>query len=253
MKRRHQVQRLQRCQGKLKETERRHQQTKPTRSELPLPMLGISLWLYAKSKMAVTPHIAAAKQSPRRPLIAYPPVLKSSVVCRCRDVRDGRRTDEECKFPVPVFWGSLPLPPPRIGENETRMLERTRLTASLQFRQHKRCLGQRRRSPNTSLHLYRLISLLRSVDSRSANQRSYKRYLDILTSAPATIAIMGKQTTVAIVGDGNAAHVLIPFLGGTQHTVNLLSLSPHKWDRTVRCEVQNMKHEVQKVSLLVIM
>jgi len=58
---------------------------------------------------------------------------------------------------------------------------------------------------------------------------------------------MGKQTTVAIVGDGNAAHVLIPFLGGTQRTVNLLSLNPHKWDRTVRCEVQNMKHEVLKV------
>ena len=58
---------------------------------------------------------------------------------------------------------------------------------------------------------------------------------------------MGKDTTVAIVGDGNAAHVLIPFLGGTHHTVNLLSLNPHKWDRTVRCEVQNMKHEVLKV------
>ena len=53
-----------------------------------------------------------------------------------------------------------------------------------------------------------------------------------------------KKTTVAIVGDGNAAHVLIPFLGDTQHTVNLLSLNTHKWDRTVRCEVQNMKHEV---------
>ena len=61
------------------------------------------------------------------------------------------------------------------------------------------------------------------------------------------LTIMGKDTTVAIVGDGNAAHVLIPFLGGTHHTVNLLSLNPHKWDRTVRCEVQNMKHEVLKV------
>ena len=72
MERRHQVQRLQRCQGKLGETERRHQRTKPTRSALPLPMMGISLWLYAKSKMAVTLliHVAAAKQSPRRPLIA---------------------------------------------------------------------------------------------------------------------------------------------------------------------------------------
>ena len=63
---------------------------------------------------------------------------------------------------------------------------------------------------------------------------------------------MGKDTTVAIVGDGNAAHVLIPFLGGTHHVVNLLSLNPHKWDRTVRCEVQNMKHEVLKVCAIVV-
>lgn len=57
---------------------------------------------------------------------------------------------------------------------------------------------------------------------------------------------MGKerQTTVTIVGDGNAAHVLIPFLGDTHHTVNLMSLRPDDWSRTVMCEVQNMKHEV---------
>lgn len=53
-----------------------------------------------------------------------------------------------------------------------------------------------------------------------------------------------KQTTVTIVGDGNAAHVLIPFLGDTHHTVNLMSLRPDDWSQTVMCEVQNMKHEV---------
>lgn len=52
-----------------------------------------------------------------------------------------------------------------------------------------------------------------------------------------------RETTVTIVGDGNAAHVLIPFLGDTHHTVNLLSLRPDEWEHTVRCEVQNMKHE----------
>lgn len=54
------------------------------------------------------------------------------------------------------------------------------------------------------------------------------------------------ETTVTIVGDGNAAHVLIPFLGDTHHTVNLMSLRPDDWQQTVTCEVQNMQHEVLK-------
>jgi hypothetical protein len=54
----------------------------------------------------------------------------------------------------------------------------------------------------------------------------------------------GKGPTVCIVGDGNAAHVLIPFLGDTHHTVNLMSLNPSKWESTVRCDWKNMKNEV---------
>lgn len=52
--------------------------------------------------------------------------------------------------------------------------------------------------------------------------------------------------TVCIVGDGNAAHVLIPFLGDTHHTVNLMSLNPAKWERTIRCDWKNMNNEVIK-------
>lgn len=52
--------------------------------------------------------------------------------------------------------------------------------------------------------------------------------------------------TVCIVGDGNAAHVLIPFLGDTHHTVNLMSLSPDKWESTIRCQWKNMNNEVIK-------
>ncbi len=57
-------------------------------------------------------------------------------------------------------------------------------------------------------------------------------------------AKMGKGPTVCIVGDGNAAHVLIPFLGDTHHTVNLMSLNPDKWERTIRCDWKDMANEV---------
>ena len=45
---------------------------------------------------------------------------------------------------------------------------------------------------------------------------------------------------------GNSAHVLIPFLGETNHNVNLMTRRPNDWDDTVTCEVQNMSGEVLK-------
>jgi len=53
-----------------------------------------------------------------------------------------------------------------------------------------------------------------------------------------------RELTVTIVGDGNAAHVLIPFLGETHHKVNLLSLRATEWSNEVQCEVQDMQHQV---------
>jgi len=45
--------------------------------------------------------------------------------------------------------------------------------------------------------------------------------------------------TVTIVGGGNSAHVLIPFLGETHHTVNLFTRRPDDWEDTITCEVRN--------------
>lgn len=44
--------------------------------------------------------------------------------------------------------------------------------------------------------------------------------------------------TVTIVGGGNSAHVLIPFLAETGHPVNLLTRRPADWKQRVVCEVQ---------------
>jgi prephenate dehydrogenase len=61
---------------------------------------------------------------------------------------------------------------------------------------------------------------------------------------PRLLILMAKThpytpSTVTIVGGGNSAHVLIPFLHETGHQVNLLSRRPADWNtERVVCEVQ---------------
>jgi len=49
--------------------------------------------------------------------------------------------------------------------------------------------------------------------------------------------------TVTIVGGGNSAHVLIPFLGETHHIVNLMTRRPSDWKETVTCEVRDGEND----------
>lgn len=59
--------------------------------------------------------------------------------------------------------------------------------------------------------------------------------------------------TVTIVGGGNSAHVLIPFLHESGHVVNLMTRRPESWSETVTCELQCgvtanvMKHHEGKI------
>ena len=55
---------------------------------------------------------------------------------------------------------------------------------------------------------------------------------------------MGK--TVTIVGGGNSAHVLIPFLSQAHYQVNLMTRRPHEWQNTVVCELTDAKNHVIK-------
>lgn len=57
----------------------------------------------------------------------------------------------------------------------------------------------------------------------------------------------GSKTTITVVGGGNSAHVLIPFLSSAGHTVNLLTRRPHEWKDTITCEITDMNSNVQNV------
>ncbi|GAX16550.1 hypothetical protein FisN_7Lh276 [Fistulifera solaris] len=46
------------------------------------------------------------------------------------------------------------------------------------------------------------------------------------------------KTTTCIVGGGNSAHVLIPFLAEAGHCVHLLTRRPNDWSDTVVCQIQ---------------
>jgi len=46
-----------------------------------------------------------------------------------------------------------------------------------------------------------------------------------------------KSFTTCIVGGGNSAHVLVPFLAEAGHKVNLLTRRPHDWHDIVYCEI----------------
>jgi glycerol-3-phosphate dehydrogenase len=52
--------------------------------------------------------------------------------------------------------------------------------------------------------------------------------------------------TVTVVGGGNSAHILIPFLSTAGHKVNLLTRRPNDWDDTITCEETDMNNNVTK-------
>lgn len=55
-----------------------------------------------------------------------------------------------------------------------------------------------------------------------------------------------KKITVCIVGGGNSAHVLIPFLSEAGHEVNLMTRRPKEWGDSVRCDITSMDNTVSK-------
>ena len=52
------------------------------------------------------------------------------------------------------------------------------------------------------------------------------------------------RNTVTVVGGGASAHVLIPFLSGAGHTVQLLTRQPDRWAKDIRLELQSIDEEV---------
>lgn len=54
------------------------------------------------------------------------------------------------------------------------------------------------------------------------------------------------KLTVSIVGGGNSAHVLIPFLSTAGHNVNLLTRRPNDWNDVVTCDLTTMENKVTK-------
>lgn len=54
------------------------------------------------------------------------------------------------------------------------------------------------------------------------------------------------KLTVCIVGGGNSAHVLIPFLSTAGHAVNLCTRRPNEWDDVVTCDLTTMEKTVTK-------
>lgn len=55
------------------------------------------------------------------------------------------------------------------------------------------------------------------------------------------------DNVVTVVGGGNSAHVLIPFLSSAGHTVNLLTRRPEEWSNKLTCEITDMDNNVSKV------
>jgi hypothetical protein len=52
--------------------------------------------------------------------------------------------------------------------------------------------------------------------------------------------------TVTVVGGGNSAHILIPFLSAAGKTVHLLTRRPDEWEDVITCEITDTKHEINK-------
>ncbi|KAL9178775.1 hypothetical protein ACHAXT_003906 [Thalassiosira profunda] len=56
------------------------------------------------------------------------------------------------------------------------------------------------------------------------------------------------KSVVTVVGGGNSAHVLIPFLSASGHKVNLLTRRPEAWRRVVTCELQRPSRKKEMAS-----
>ena len=52
------------------------------------------------------------------------------------------------------------------------------------------------------------------------------------------------KRVVTIVGGGASAHVLVPFLSGAGHEVQLLTRQPERWSREIRLELQSIDEEL---------
>lgn len=55
------------------------------------------------------------------------------------------------------------------------------------------------------------------------------------------------KSVVTVVGGGNSAHVLIPFLSASGHKVNLMTRRPEAWSRVVTCELQRPSKKKEMV------
>ncbi len=53
-----------------------------------------------------------------------------------------------------------------------------------------------------------------------------------------------QSRVVTVVGGGASAHVLIPFLSGSGHTVQLLTRQPDRWSSDIQLELQSIDQEV---------
>lgn len=56
--------------------------------------------------------------------------------------------------------------------------------------------------------------------------------------------VQSESRTVTVVGGGASAHVLVPFLSGAGHTVQLLTRQPDRWSSDIRLELQSIDQEV---------
>eukprot|EP01083_Nonionella_stella_P203392 742166_1 len=55
------------------------------------------------------------------------------------------------------------------------------------------------------------------------------------------------KSVVTVVGGGNSAHVLIPFLSASGHEVNLMTRRPEAWNKVVTCEIQRPSKKKEMV------
>ena len=67
------------------------------------------------------------------------------------------------------------------------------------------------------------------------------------SSSTQNLSTLGKgKVSVCIVGGGNSAHVLIPFLSTAGHDVNLCTRRPNDWDDLITCDITDMDKKVIK-------
>lgn len=54
------------------------------------------------------------------------------------------------------------------------------------------------------------------------------------------------KLAVTVVGGGNSAHVMIPFLSANGHNVNLLTRRPNDWKYNITCDIVRMDNTIKK-------